>query len=61
VTGIDRAEGALAVARQRARDQGVRITPILQSAEEFDWGCERWDLVAFALLQRRPREHGEDP
>ena len=46
VTGIDRAEGALAVARQQARDQGVRITPILQSAEEFDWGRERWDLVA---------------
>jgi SAM-dependent methyltransferase len=46
VTGFDRAEGALAVARQQARDQGLTITPILQSAEEFDWGREQWDLVA---------------
>ena len=46
VTGFDRAEGALAVARQQANKQGVRITPILQSAEEFDWGREQWDLVA---------------
>jgi len=46
VTGIDRAEGALAVARQQATEQGVKITPVLQSAEEFDWGRDRWDLIA---------------
>jgi SAM-dependent methyltransferase len=46
VTGIDRAEGALALARQQAIEQGVKITPILQTAEEFDWNRERWDLVA---------------
>jgi len=50
VTGIDRAEGALAVARQHASDQGVKITPILQTAEEFDWGRERWDLVALLYV-----------
>jgi len=50
VTGIDRAEGALAVARQKASEQGVRITPILQSAEEFDWGGGRWDLVALLYV-----------
>jgi ketosteroid isomerase-like protein len=46
VTGFDRAEGALAMARQQAKDQGLRITPVLQSDDEFDWGQERWDLVA---------------
>jgi SAM-dependent methyltransferase len=46
VTGVDRAEGALAVARQQANEQGVKITPVLQSAEDFDWGRERWDLIA---------------
>ena len=50
VTGIDRAEGALAVARQQANKQGVKITPILQSAEEFDWGREQWDLVALLYV-----------
>jgi 2-polyprenyl-3-methyl-5-hydroxy-6-metoxy-1,4-benzoquinol methylase len=50
VTGFDRAEGALAVARQQAIQQGVRITPILQSAEEFEWGREQWDLVALLYV-----------
>jgi SAM-dependent methyltransferase len=50
VTGFDRAEGALAVARQHAKEQGVKITPILQSFEEFDWGRERWDLVALLYV-----------
>jgi SAM-dependent methyltransferase len=45
VTGVDRAEGALAVARQQANEQEVKITPVLQSAEDFDWGRERWDLI----------------
>jgi ketosteroid isomerase-like protein len=46
VTGFDRAEGALAVARQEAIKQKVRITPILQSVDEFDWGHAQWDLIA---------------
>jgi len=50
VTGIDRAEGALAVTRQKAIEQGVKITPILQSADEFDWGQDRWDLVALLYV-----------
>jgi 2-polyprenyl-3-methyl-5-hydroxy-6-metoxy-1,4-benzoquinol methylase len=50
VTGIDRAESALAVARQQANQQGVRITPILQSADEFDWGRQQWDLVALLYV-----------
>ena len=24
----------------------MRITPILQSVDEFDWGHEQWDLIA---------------
>ena len=50
VTGIDRAEGALAVARQEANKQGLKITPVLQSAEEFDWGHQQWDLVAILYV-----------
>ncbi len=42
--------GALAVARQAAIKQGVRITPILQTAEEFDWGRQQWDLVALLYV-----------
>jgi SAM-dependent methyltransferase len=46
VTGFDPAEGALAVARQEARKQKLPITPVLQSAEEFEWGRGQWDLIA---------------
>jgi SAM-dependent methyltransferase len=50
VTGIDRAEAALAIARQEANKQGLKITPILQSAEEFDWGRQQWDLIALLYV-----------
>jgi SAM-dependent methyltransferase len=50
VTGIDSAESALAIARQEANKQGLRITPILQSAEEFDWGRQQWDLIALLYV-----------
>jgi 2-polyprenyl-3-methyl-5-hydroxy-6-metoxy-1,4-benzoquinol methylase len=50
VTGIDRAAGALAVTRQEAAEQSVKVTPILQSAAEFDWGHERWDLIALLYV-----------
>jgi SAM-dependent methyltransferase len=46
VTGLDPAAGALAMARRQALRQGVKITPVLESAEEFDWGRNRWDLIA---------------
>jgi SAM-dependent methyltransferase len=50
VTGIDRAEGALAVTRQQAAEEGVKVAPILQTAEEFDWGREQWDLIALVYV-----------
>jgi SAM-dependent methyltransferase len=46
VTGIDPAAGALAMARQQALKQKVKITSVLESAEEFDWGRDCWDLIA---------------
>src|SRR5262245_7056977 len=47
VTGMDPAEVGLAQARAAALAAKVRITPVLQTAEEFDWGEGRWDLIAF--------------
>lgn len=53
VTGIDPAAGALAMARQQALRQGVKITPVLESAEEFDWGRNCWDLIALIYFPAR--------
>lgn len=53
VTGMDPAEGGLAIARQSAQQAKVRITPVLQTAEEFDWGEARWDLIAVIYMNPR--------
>ena len=53
VTGMDPAEVGLAIARQSAHQAKVRITPILQTAEEFDWGEARWDLIAVIYMNPR--------
>jgi SAM-dependent methyltransferase len=53
VTGMDPAEVGLAIARRSALEAKVRITPVLQTAEEFDWGENRWDLIA--VIYGNPR------
>jgi SAM-dependent methyltransferase len=53
VTGVDPAEYGLAVARRSALEAKVRITPVLQTAEEFDWGESRWDLIAVIYMNPR--------
>lgn len=53
VTGMDPAEVGLAIARQSAQRAKVRITPVLQTAEEFEWGHEQWDLIAVIYMNPR--------
>lgn len=54
VTGFDVAEVGLQKARAQAAAAGVTITAVHASDEEFDFGRERWDLVAiiYALEKR---------
>lgn len=53
VTGMDPAEVGLAIARQSALAAKVRITPVLQTAEEFAWGENQWDLIAVIYMNAR--------
>jgi SAM-dependent methyltransferase len=53
VTGMDPAEVGLAIGRRSAQEANVRITPVLQTAEEFDWGQARWDLIAVIYMNPR--------
>jgi SAM-dependent methyltransferase len=55
VTGMDPAEVGLAIARRSALEAKVRITPVLQTAEEFDWGEKKWDLIALIYMTPYPR------
>lgn len=54
VTGFDVAEIGLQQARQQAVARGVTITAVHASDEEFEFGRERWDLIAiiYAIEKR---------
>jgi 2-polyprenyl-3-methyl-5-hydroxy-6-metoxy-1,4-benzoquinol methylase len=54
VTGFDVADVGLEKARAQAAAAGVKITAVHASDDEFDFGRERWDLIAiiYALEKR---------
>ncbi len=45
VTGLDLAESSLAIARQRSETQGLRITYVQNSVEEFSQNNQRYHVV----------------
>ncbi|MBC6990801.1 class I SAM-dependent methyltransferase [Hymenobacter sp. BT491] len=47
VTGIDIADQAVALAQEKAKQAHVTIHTALQSDADYDFGTNRWDLVAF--------------
>jgi 2-polyprenyl-3-methyl-5-hydroxy-6-metoxy-1,4-benzoquinol methylase len=49
VTGIDLSAQGLAVMKTNAENAGLKVQTIKTSYEDFDFGLERWDLVAMIL------------
>jgi ubiquinone/menaquinone biosynthesis C-methylase UbiE len=49
VTGIDLSAQGLAVMRANAEKAGLRVETVKTSYEDYDFGKERWDLVAMIL------------
>jgi SAM-dependent methyltransferase len=45
--GVDIADEAVNLAQDNARKADLRITTFVQDEAEFDFGTNRWDLVAF--------------
>ena len=45
VTGVDISDEGIRVAKQQAAKLGVKLHAVLQSADEFDFGKEQWDLI----------------
>lgn len=45
--GVDIADEAVNLAQDNARKANLRITTFVQDDAEFDFGTNRWDLVAF--------------
>lgn len=54
VTGFDVSEAGLNAARQAAQARSLRITAVHSSDQDFDFGRERWDLIAliYAIEKR---------
>lgn len=54
VTGVDISDVGLGQAREQARKLGLKLNTVLQNADDFDFGKERWDLVALIYFPPRP-------
>ncbi len=54
VTGVDISDVGLAQARQQAQKLGVQLNAVLQNADTFDFGKEKWDLVVSLYFPPRP-------
>jgi 2-polyprenyl-3-methyl-5-hydroxy-6-metoxy-1,4-benzoquinol methylase len=50
VTGFDVSSVGVKLARERAEKLGVKLNAVVQSAEGFDFGRNRWDLVVVTYL-----------
>lgn len=53
VTGFDTSEVGVKQAREEAARLGLQLDAQVQSAEEFDFGKERWDLVVVCYVNSR--------
>ena len=58
VTGIDLSAKGLAVMRASAEKAGLKVQAVKTSYEDFDFGRERWDLVAMILSWAPVEEAG---
>jgi len=45
VTGVDISTEGTRLAREQAAKLGVKLNAVLQSADDFDYGKDQWDLV----------------
>jgi SAM-dependent methyltransferase len=56
-TGVDIADEAVALAQANAKKAGVKITGVVQSVDDFDFGRNRWDLIA--CIYFGPRDYAQ--
>lgn len=56
VTGFDVAGEGLRLAREQAAAQGVKIETVYAADRDFDFGQDRWDLIAFIYSPLRELE-----
>ena len=50
VTGFDPAEKAVALAGERAKKLGLKLTTKVALDTEFDFGTEQWDLILYSWV-----------
>ena len=53
VTGFDPAEKAVALANANAAKLGVKLNTVIQGAEDFDFGENKWDLILLSYVGAR--------
>ena len=53
VTGIDIADEGIRQAEEVARREGLTIEALVADADAWDWGTEKWDLIALIYMGGR--------
>ena len=47
VTGFDISDVGVQLAREAAQQRGVKLKAVVEDADRFDYGRQRWDLVVY--------------
>lgn len=61
VTGVDFSDVAVAQARQQATKLGLQLRAFVQNLDTFDFGRERWDLIALFYMHGWLHTSATDP
>ncbi len=51
VTGVDLSDVGVAQAKKRAAELGVPLETVVEDLDNYDFGRERWDLIALFYMQ----------
>ena len=60
VTGVDTAEAGVAKARKRAAALGLKVNALVENADKFVFGDQRWDLVCLLYAPGAQEVHDFD-
>ncbi len=50
MTAVDPAEGVVGIIKKRAQDLGVKVTTVVSTDEQYDYGREKWPLIILSWI-----------
>ena len=50
MTAVDPPEGVVGIIKKRAQDLGVKVTTVVSTDEQYDYGREKWPLIILSWI-----------